>query len=174
MLIGLGYRKRNGKSISSRYMVENYGYIEFAFATRLKQMIDALHDIPIYYKETAKEAKIPTLGKSYRNLCESYGQGMREQFGPTYWVNLLKEDMKNTNKDKVVISDVRHYGEVEFVKQQGGILVNIHNPRLELDLKHISEQQLANYDKWDYVIVNDGTKEDLYKKIDDLLIKIAE
>lgn len=169
MLIGLGFRKRNGKSVSSRYLVENYGFIEFAFATRLKQMIDALHDIPAYYKVTAKESIIPSLGKSYRSLCEEYGQGMRTLFGAKYWVNLLKTDIKGANKEKIVVSDVRHMSEVSFIKEQGGILINITNPRIEPDTKHISEQQLINYDKWDYVVINDGTKEELYKKLDILL-----
>ena len=172
MLIGIGHQKRHGKSTSSKYLCSKYEFTEFTFATRLKNMIDSLYDIPEYYKYVAKEVNIPSIEKTYRELCERCGQGMRELFGKEFWISLTESDIKNSKKDNCVVSDVRYLNEAEWIKRYGGFLVKIYNPRLPVDNKHISENQLTNYKGWDYIILNDGDKEDLFKKLDVLMGEI--
>ena len=70
----------------------------------------------------------------------------------------------------MVIPDVRHVQERKFVEyDMRGVSIEIirtegrpieHNP------DHISEQKMRD---WDYIIHNDGSKEELFQKIENML-----
>jgi len=82
-----------------------------------------------------------------------------------------------------VITDVRFPDEANYIKERGGILIKVvrdseinrwkklDDGTHEYPEEHISETALDNYDKFDYVIDNNGTIEELIIKIKDVLIK---
>ena len=107
------------------------------------------------------------------------------------------ENVINFRMPKWIITDTRFPNEVDAIKREGGLLIRINrnynrdctycgktireqhkgcseiscyrqfNPNLST---HISETALDNYNKFDYVIDNDGTIEDLINKIRVILI----
>jgi len=99
-----------------------------------------------------------------------------------YYFNLIgvKESIKKDGLDKflegnsVVLSGIRNPGEADAIKEVGGKVVLIKKGNLSLDTiikeeYHPVESQLLEYKNFDHIIQNDGTIEDMCKKIDDIV-----
>ena len=69
-----------------------------------------------------------------------------------------------------IITDVRFPNEAKAVKDRGGILIRINRPGFENTGDHLSEIALDDYKNFDTIIINDGTIEDLSKKIKEFLL----
>ena len=133
---------------------------------------------------------------TYRELLQLLGtEIMRDKVHPNVWVNALFADYHATlNKGmdesfneqfltgrseihykipKWIITDMRFPNELEAVKAKDGITIRVNRinrwNKLQ-DIEHASETALDNA-KFDYVIDNDGTIEDLIKKVKVILIK---
>lgn len=79
-----------------------------------------------------------------------------------------------------LVTDVRFPNEAEAIKRKGGLLIRVESKRCNYDDIHPSETSLDNYggvgnevrtDRWDKVIFNDGSIEDLKKEVKKFLIK---
>lgn len=83
----------------------------------------------------------------------------------------------HNNKDNYpnwIISDCRFMNEIMAVKDRGGLVIRVVNPRLTIpENEHESEKSLDST-KFKYVIVNDGTLEDLKAKVFSTLIQIKK
>lgn len=66
---------------------------------------------------------------------------------------------------KIVITDMRYPHEAEIVKEMGGQIWKVINPNKENSDNHSSETEYQQV-KEDKLIINDGSLEDLYKKIE--------
>lgn len=80
--------------------------------------------------------------------------------------------------DIVIISDARFANEINVIKDKYEDVITIHVDGIENDLtdeqrSHITENALDNYDKYDYIIKNNGTKKDLEEKIDMIMGRIV-
>ncbi len=177
MIIGIcAPTQQSGKTTVANYFCEKYGFKKKAFATTLKKMlIVLLKDLKIheerifYYTEVAKEEEIPELGKSYRYLMRSLGtEWGRVLIHEDTWVKTTMASLSSLNQ--VVFEDIRMLNELKAIKDRKGILIKIINPRVDNDRSHASEGELDNVQE-DYLIINDGTFEDLYKKVDEIMDK---
>jgi hypothetical protein len=128
---------------------------------------------------------------TYRLFLQRLGtEAMRNGLHKDVWVNSLFADYKaawyptneNTEADEVslekrypswVITDMRFPNEFDAVKKRGGITIYVHRPdthSLQSMIEvHESETALDNHE-FDYAIINNGTVEDLVKKVRDILI----
>lgn len=77
-----------------------------------------------------------------------------------------------------IITDVRFPNEIKAIKDNKGIIIKINrfpkgilNQIKVLNKEHISENSLDTYEEFDYTIDNNGTIEDLIKKVKEILIK---
>lgn len=109
----------------------------------------------------------------------------RDIIHPNIWVNSLMSEykphkMSEYNPSNWIITDVRFPNEAESIKEKNGLLIRIESPRCNYDDKHPSETALDDYggigdevrtDRWDAVIFNDGTIEELIEKVKKVLIK---
>ena len=107
--------------------------------------------------------------KDVKRLHDSYFWDYEDCKGA--FKNYLKFGKKN-----VVVSDCRYLNEMNRIRDMGGIIIRIKKTVVPLKGKtgkHSSEVNqikiLDNY--FDEVILNDGTLEDLYKKINDFMAK---
>ena len=106
----------------------------------------------------------------------------REILHPDIWVNALFADYKkvmrtNANKEpdlfnmpKWIITDVRFPNEAQAIKDKGGIVIRVNrdNGTRAIDVNpHPSETALDNY-KFDEVIENNGSIEELIEKVKQL------
>lgn len=99
-----------------------------------------------------------------RLLCQSIGTNcFRDIIHPATWVLSLFSDYKEHSN--WIISDMRFPNEFEAVKKRGGLCVKIiRNIEIPKD-EHYSEKALDDEDRWDYIIENNGTLEDLVENI---------
>ena len=92
----------------------------------------------------------------------------REIIHPNIWCNALFGNY--TKETNWIITDVRFPNEADAIKERGGILIRLTRttPVAEEVAKHESETALDNYNKFDYIIDNRGTEEELYAQVDKL------
>ena len=83
-----------------------------------------------------------------------------------FWVRKIDENWRYNNCPDLVITDVRHINECEYIKQKG-ILISISRDSKDKihGMDHESETALDEFDQdyFDINIFNDGTLEDLKK-----------
>lgn len=94
-------------------------------------------------------------------------EGGRDVIHPNIWVNATLGNL--TENDFCIVTDVRFPNEVEGIKKRKGIVVRVVRPSKVSTSTHPSETALNEYQDWDYVIINDGTLEDLEEKVIDML-----
>jgi hypothetical protein len=173
MLIGLGSHARVGKSTVADILERVHGYRQISFAKKLKELALAINPDVLPQSALnvrAGEGKLRTLVVRHgwdeakerfptvRTYLQELGVACRDTFGEDFWVEQVLFG-GNVFID-VAISDVRFRSEAEAIKNFGGVLVNVTRPGYGAVNDHISEHDLDDWE-WDYVLANDGTKEDL-------------
>ena len=147
---------------------------------------------------TEKEAKDPYLNVSGRQLLQLVGtevgrQGDMEALrvygvgearvrnvlrdhdvtpGPLAWVNALFSlgFLAKVDTRGYVITDVRFPNEAAAVQANGGTIIKVVRPDLDTGEHngHASETEVDNC-PFDHEVLNDGTLQDLYAKIDEII-----
>ena len=119
---------------------------------------------------------------------------LRNHFNPDIWFLTMQNRIRKSPDQSVVISDVRFPNEIEFLKQSGGILVRVsrgmdpiwyrtavaanagNEESIEIMKKSFPKAHLSEWawvgSKLDFHITNNGSLDDLYKQVDDLILKI--
>lgn len=165
-----------------KYNPKNINYVvqKFSFASKLKEMCSDLFgweygDKELYYNEDG------TLDKMRgRAVLQTVGQHMRK-IKINVWSNYVRKDIEqyllSCSSAKIpaicVIDDARRIDEIEEIekiKDYEIIKIKIFRNE-ELKLSDESETGLDNYDKFTYVISNNGTIDELKNK---LLEKLVE
>ncbi len=166
------------------------------FAGKLKIIGSMLSGVPVEYFEDQEFKKLP-MGleweMTYREFLQKLGtEAMRDGLHKEVWVNALFADYKYYEKynhaytkDGVdygnrtlhypdwVITDMRFPNEIAAVELREGITIRVNrdNGTREIDTNpHPSETALDNA-KFDYVIENDGTLDELVEKVRAILIR---
>lgn len=170
MKIGLIGLKRAGKSEFGNIAVKEFGYKELAFADELKKYAKLL--FPDHFKNNDKPVK----------LLQDFGEGMRK-IDTDIWVKLLANNFDEIDELNVVVTDVRHQNEVDYLRSKGFTIVKIENNisdiidrcrTTESDFKpnlllHESEQLALRDDVADITIENKGTLEEYQNKVREFL-----
>lgn len=114
-----------------------------------------------------------------RELLQFLGtEIIRNKINQEFFVKRIVDDIKIYSHfmDVAIISDARFVDEIEYPKNhfKDTVTINIVKPNLVTDLtdkqqQHASETSLNEYNKYDYVIVNDGTLEQLEEKVINIL-----
>lgn len=120
-------------------------------------------------KEEETAIKKPEGGYyTIRQLLQKFGTEVGRNISPDIWVDsLLGEYNKAKSGDLEedwIITDVRFQNEANAVREAGGILLRL-NRNTSFKDTHQSEIDLDNYDKFDYIIDNNGTLEELIDKV---------
>ena len=71
------------------------------------------------------------------------------------------------DSDFWIVSDVRYKNEADELLSRGALLIRVERPVLSEDT-HQSEVDLDSYDKFSYIIENDGTLEDLFNTVKEI------
>ena len=161
----LNGRAGAGKDTFADYLVQNYGFKKLAFA-------DGIYEIAYKYFDM----KIKD-----RALLQAIGEKMRE-INPLVWVNATFKEAEKY--DKVVISDCRRENEYSVAIKKGFLPIHIEadlNKRIERIYKRdgvypvlelLENESETGADGLDFITVdNNGTKEELYKQIDEIMDK---
>jgi len=172
----------SGKSTCTSHVVENYNYEEKFFAKKLKEICKILFDFKDEQLYGNKKQEIDDFwGISARSAMQFVGTdlfrlqavNLIQGIGDNFWVRTLEKELVS-NKN-YVISDCRMQNEVDFIKSKGGYVIKIIQTNINKDetSQHITESELDCVHGYDYVIYNDGSLEDLFKNVDEIMYKIG-
>ena len=166
MKIAFGYKMRSGKDTSVDYLIEKYGGKKITFASYLYK---ALHSVQSLFNMPIEKD---------RKFLQVVGDWARE-YDPDIFVKLTLEDKEEDKEENYFCSDMRFVNEFRSLKARGWTCVKIVRDKAigeefsEYDC-HVSENELKSiqYYEWDFIVYNNGTKEELFLKLEDVVNNI--
>jgi hypothetical protein len=183
----LGYRKSSGKDTLGKMLCERDGFVRVAYADKLKEIVSDLFRFNHEQTEgSLKETLDPRYGFSPRYAFQTIGTEHLRSIYPNVWTDYVyKTTIPNLickSKTRFVITDFRfpneHQAALDYEKHLRECAVdikvraiNIIRPGLPTSDLHSSETALDNYTRWDHIIQNDGSIEDLYNNYKQTLDK---
>lgn len=174
MLIALTGPKQSGKTVIADYIAEKYGYSRLNFKDALIEEVKERLTRTLWLIADENNLTIDELftKKPYlpiiRLLLQEYGTDVRRKDDEGYWVYkwLRKFSASNLN---VVVDDCRFLNEADMISRLGGEIIRVVRPSLAPEDSHQSETEQQNI-LTDNIIINDGSTEDLKKKVDKLMV----
>ena len=177
MLIGIGSKKGVGKDTAANILLKRLNgdkepnpmdlsqYEIFPFALSVKDISFSLYSWaglqePEYYEEnTAHKEVMLRNGMTPRDIWIGVGNHLRN-FDPNIWLNrIIQSQLMN-----LIIPDVRFQNEFNAIKGKDGILIKIIRAGQNKGTDP-AEISLDNETRWDHVIENNGTLEDLEARL---------
>jgi hypothetical protein len=188
-IIGLSGKMGSGKDTSATILQElisneisyTYEYEIVTFARKVREVVAVLSGISPEIASTTEGKNTPVFsGSGHEMTCgklqQLIGNGLRELIFSDIWIYLAINNINSSNDgQRIIITDVRYPNEVEYIQSHGGIVIRLNGDpgnvrKLNLtgrDLSAPSETGLDDYpiDKFDAVIDNDGTLDQLRQKL---------
>ena len=169
---------------------EKWRRVGFADAVK-RVFMDSFNVTWEFIEEWKRKDEVPPgFDLNVRKGLQHIGDGFRK-IQNDVWIR------KALSGDKMAISDGRYINEAKMIKEQGGVCILLWRPGFENDDPNPSESQIkpfidffsknfkdgplfrdmtvsgdARY--FDYFLVNDGTLDDLYAKIDNKVIPFLQ
>ena len=186
MLIGVVGLIGSGKGTVADRLEQKHGFRKDSFAKSLKdavscmfnwdrEMLEGKTESSRYWREQPDKFWSEKFGKPVtpRWVLQHFGtEVMRQNMHDAIWIDSC---LMRYNGTPTVIADTRFQNELKMIKKSGGILILVKRGELpsreEMEAKgaHKSEWDWMGWD-FDFVIDNNGTKEELSKKVDDLIV----
>ena len=198
MIIGVCGLIGSGKDTIADYLVNIHEFRRDSFAATLKDAVAAVfgwnRDMLEGRTRSSREWReqpdawwSARLGRDItpRWVLQWWGTEVcRRGFHDDIWIASLENKLR-ASRDDVVISDCRFPNEIAAIRAQGGHVIRVqrgadpewfvaarqyltNGVALSVDLPHQSEWAWAGTE-FDHVIVNDGSLDDLYRQITDLV-----
>lgn len=173
MIVGITGQARSGKDTVADFICKSDNFVKYSMAGPIKAGLRAMMSFDKEYTDGPfKEIPIADLGdKSPRFMMQTLGtEWGRDIIDDNIWVTLMARKYKEClNKNvSMVIPDVRFDNEAAKIKELGGFVLLVVNPKLPQKMKHRSEAGV-DVDKYvDFGIKNDGSLQDLYEKTMDV------
>ena len=126
MLVGLCGAAGAGKNTLADFLTDSSGgpFVQIAFADPLYECVSTITGLPVarLKDRDVKEAVIPWLGKSPRQLLQTLGtEWGRGTVHPEIWIRIAMERAgKWLEFNSVVITDVRFDNEAQAIVDAGG------------------------------------------------------
>lgn len=169
MVIALGYKKRVGKDLFYKTVVENFPYMvvrRHAFADAVKNELFQLVFKPLgfTYSQIFENEE---MYKIVRPMVQGWGQFRKATKGPTYWTDIVKDAILSEPNSIHIVTDNRFTIETDTLKALNAFFVLINRDTGDQD-QHVSENELNDMGNiWDMIIDNNSTEEEYKKKVID-------
>lgn len=196
LILGIAGKKRHGKDAVAQALM-NFGFLRIAFADHLKWMSMHTWDLSFeqVYGDALKEVADERWGLSPRHLLQTLGTQVGREIHSDTWIRKTFSTIsKGARGEPVFLPDLqaRTYSEVQYdpsyaqrwsipdcrfpneaeaVKAAGGVVVKVIRPSILSADTHASETEVDNI-KEDYLIINDGSLQDLQRKVNALMQEI--
>lgn len=169
-IVGFGHQMGVGKDTAAELLVKDYEFRNMKFADALKSVCCAVFGWEKYQLEDQefKQTEDKFWEITPRRALQLVGtDAMRNNIRQDIWVKALERRIRSTYHRNYVITDVRFPNEAEAIRRWGGHVIRIDRPGFSSTdpNRHASETALLDYDKWSGVIMNDGTIDELAKKV---------
>lgn len=172
ILIGITGRAGSGKDTIGDYLKANYNFRSVSFAAPLKEGVKAMFGLDnTHLDHPLKEQVLSDIGKSPRQIMQLLGTEFgRNLVHQDIWLLLAKKkvDAYAALGFNVCITDVRFENEAEFVRKQGGQVLHVVRGDAGTKFAHPSEAGVEMA-MGEWKIENNGTMDELYKKVDMLM-----
>ncbi len=169
-----------GKDTAAQILT-NHGWLHDSFAKPLKQMAEHINptiELGVSYDGHGGNRVVSDLEHllasggwekakkviAVREFLQDLGVAAREYIWQDIWVHSLEWRWEDANMEPTVITDCRFENEAQWVKGVGGRLIWIDRPGLDKVNEHSSESGVCR-DLADIILVNDGTIEELWEKV---------
>lgn len=189
-IIALSGFARSGKDEAAKALVEEFGFIQVAFADKLRDMLYALNPqvavdnlwcnhmagidntktwqyicvqdvIDEYGWNGYKETKY---GPEIRRLLQRLGtEAGRQTLWDSIWIDAAFTNLPDDAR--VVVSDARFINEFEAVRERGGEIWRIEREGVGPANNHLSETEAVGYEHFSKVLTNDGGLDDWHAKV---------
>jgi len=185
-LIGFTGRARSGKTTAARLInsrniriinnVTKLQSVRLSFATPLKSMASFLYpEIKESFYGDKTQVHEPS-GKTAREILQLLGTEVCRNIYHDTWIDIMDRKVRNHIDKKIItIDDIRFDNEFDFVRNHKGTenyMIGVVRGSDKQD-KHKSEDVDALIDKCDYVVYNDGSRDDYINSLRDTLLKIG-
>ena len=162
--VGIAGYKRSGKDTVAQMLIEELQALNItverrAFADSLKE--EVAHFLSEYFApEKSYEDYLDimhsdgTEKEQFRYLMQWWGtEGRRMMVDDNYWMDRVSEYAKNSKYAVIITPDVRFKNEINYIKNRKGIVINVIRPGA-VSSEHASENDINDYEGWDYTIHN--------------------
>lgn len=117
-----------------------------------------------------------------REMLQKVGTEVVRSIHPNAWINALFIDyildlrrVSNIQGGTTIanaypnwiITDVRFPNEANAIRDRGGVVIRVNRPTIVID-QHPSEISLDDYKKFDYIIENTGSLDDLHRNVKEM------
>jgi dephospho-CoA kinase len=179
VILGLAAELAGGKGTVAKYIVENYSGSSYRFSTMLRDILSRIY--------------LPDSRENMQKLSTI----LRQNFGEDTLAKVMAEDVKKDDHGVVAVDGVRRPADIKYLKEIPGFkLVYIEtgienrferirkrgeNPddvtktleQFKKDQKGEADAQIRNMKEHaDFIVDNNGAFENLYKQIDEIILKI--
>ena len=186
MLLGICGLIGSGKDTVAEHLVKHHGFKRDSFAKSLKDAVSSMFNwdrkmlegdtaSSRHWREQPDAFWSERFGKPItpRWVLQYFGtEVMRQGMYDAIWVDSVIGRYKGEN---TVISDTRFINEIKTIKAHGGKIMLV--KKGELPTREEMQKQGTHQSEWDwigsdfdYVIENNGTKEELFDKVAELII----
>lgn len=177
-IIGITGKAGSGKDTVVEVFLKNHEHPvsqRLAFGDGVKHSAAAIFREPLGKFYDHKQELSEQWGITYREMLQKLGtEFARDVINKDFWVKWLQSklaDIPDTIQ-LVFITDVRFDNEAEWIKKQGGIVIEVvrdgHSTLTSLEEMHSSEGGIS-HNLVDYVIVNRETPDKLGIQLDKVL-----
>lgn len=160
--IAFGSEARVGKDTACDYLKEKHG-------GKLLRFADPLYKILYYAQDVCGFPR-----QKDRKFLQWVGTEWGRAQNDTVWIDATIREIPSNNN--CYVCDVRFPNELQAMKDAGFYCVRItrKNRNIECNPQHTSETALQDSTDWDAIIVNDGTLEEFYTKLDSIVEKLLK
>lgn len=179
-IIGLSGFARSGKDEAAMILVEEYGFVQVAFADKLRDMIYELNPLVrqhwtgsitgesvshnVFLRDVIDKFgwggyKETVYGDEIRRLLQRLGtEAGRKVLWDTIWIDAALTGLRADAK--VVVSDARFFNEFDAVRERGGYIWRIERDGVGPANNHASELEAVSYPHFSITLNNNGTLEE--------------
>ena len=166
LLVGLCGPAGSGKDTVADLLVKHGSFDRYTLAMPLKMGLLAMLGISLetWNDRVAKEAVIPWLGKSPRQVAQTLGtEWGRQHVHPDLWVKLMLrrwDVVRHSVSPRLVVTDVRFDNEASAIVEAGGTVWRVERDEVAPVADHVSEKGV-NRALVTGVVKNYGTLDEL-------------
>jgi dephospho-CoA kinase len=130
VIIGVTGRKGHGKDTVGRFLVDNHGFYQTAYANPIKEAVKialAMTHDQLHGSITAKETIDPRYGITPRHAMQTLGtEWGRDMINKNVWALAAHARIEQQPLVKDwVITDLRFLNEASILKNRGGIVIKV-------------------------------------------------
>jgi len=165
-IVAIAGPAQSGKSTVAAYL-KSQNYTEDSFAAPIRSCVAHIFNISLTQLEKCKDQPMYPFHWTPRKMMQTLGtEWGRQMIQDDLWIVSLKERIKN-EPGNIVISDLRFENEAAVLRDMGADIWHIERPGVANVANHISENGIMRQ-LHDYVLLNNGTKYELFKQVDKL------